>query len=368
MRRVAAVVGLVLLGLVLVAEIGLRVFSIPGMTRDELAPDLERLLRESPLQAHPYLTYVLKPGYSATGPQQRSINEWGFRGPSVSLAKPEDTYRIACLGGSSTYGHTPSSDATTWPARLQHWLNDEVAGSTKRVEVLNFGLSGWSTFESAANLALRVVDFEPDLVVVYHTINDARCALYLRGGPIRMDNAHWRAVWPRIVEAPGESLLERSRTYLVLRKLFTRYSDRVDALNTWAIVGYDPNDPDPYERGEPDERGFESFRRNLVTIQAVARAHGARVALVTQGCDTRDIQAGSRDNQIAALERMTAILREVAGEHDLILVDAKAEMHTQSSKHGIDTYFTREVHLTDAGADLLARTIAREVIQRELIR
>ena len=173
------------------------------------------------------------------------------------------------------------------------------AGSTKRVEVLNGGCSGWSTFESLANLSYRMVEFEPDLVIVYHTINDARCALYEPGGPIRMDNTQWREVYPRIVEAPGERLLEHSMTYLVLRSMFSDYVDRFDSLNTALIVNYDPKARDLYVRENPDERGFVNFRRNLTSIVAVARAHGAEVLLLTQACDEQDIGAQSRDTVIA---------------------------------------------------------------------
>lgn len=385
-RRWLAIGVAILVAIFLTLEFGIRMAGIlperarqpleaRGLTPRGLNPDLENILDESPLIGHPFLGYALRPGYTAefraeagkVVSQQRSINSWGFRGPEVSLEKPEGVYRIVCLGGSSTYGHTPTSDQATWPARLQHWLNDPVAESPKRVEVLNAGCSGYSTVESTANLALRMLDFDPDLVIVYHTINDARCALWLRGGPIRSDNSHWRAVWPRLVEAPGENLLEHSMSYLVLRKLFTSYADGVNSLNNYAIVGYHPKDKDPFEPGTPAETGFESFRRNLVNIQSLAKAHGAEVMFVTQGCDDRDIGAASRDAQIAAMDRMTAILGEVARERDVHLVDAKTDMENKAEREGWDRYFTKEVHLTDAGCELLALLIAGPIKKLGLI-
>ena len=378
-RRVARGLLLLSAGVILVLEIGLRLTSfLPSsaeaalakipLTPERLRPVLPEFTYEI---GHPYLVYCLKAGFSGVMGKhqgQLGINEWGFRGPSMSLEKPDDVYRIACLGGSSTLGHTESSDATTWPARLQHWLNEPAAGSKKRVEVLNGGNSGYSTFESLVNLAFRVVDFQPDLVIVYHTINDMRCALYLRGGPVQMDNRHWRDMYPRLVEGPGEKLLQRSLTYSVLRSLLTDYVERFESLNTLGIVNYDAQDMDPFERERPDERGFVSFRRNLTSIQAIARAHGARVLLVTQGCDERDIKAKSRDMQIAGMRRMTGILEEVARQQELLFTDAKTEMEAKAAAEGWDKYFTSEVHLTDAGADLLARIVARAVIEAELVR
>src|SRR5690606_16916383 len=127
---------------------------------------------------HPYLAYSLTPGYRSwkNAPSQASHNSLGFRGPETTWEKPEGVYRIACLGGSSTYGHTPTSDATTWPARLGVHLSQRYP--ERRIEVINAGTSGYSTFESIVNLAFRVSQLEPDLVIVYHSINDMRCLLY----------------------------------------------------------------------------------------------------------------------------------------------------------------------------------------------
>ncbi len=360
--RVAAIVAVVLGLVVLVLEIGLR--FMPGKV-DELRPELAKIIDEAPMEANPYLAYAGKPNFTSAPDAeiQKSHNSWGFRGPSIAPDKPEGVYRIVCLGGSSTYGHTPTSDEKTWPGRLEYYLNREPvrAQCGQEVQVLNAGLSGYSTFESTVNLAFRMVEWEPDLVIVYHTINDMRCALYLHGGPVAMDNRHWRAVWPRVVEAPAEKLLENSMTYLVLRKLFTNYTDGVDALNTWAIVGYDPKAKDLYERGQPAELGFENFERNLRTIQAIAKEFGARVIFATQACDERDIKARSGPNQVAGMARMTEIIARVAGERDVILVDAKKELEEQARSAGIDRYFTAEVHLTDEGADYLAQIFARAI-------
>ena len=265
-------------------EIGVRLMlrSDPeAFTKKKLRPDLEKMVAESPFEEHPYLGYAGKPGFRSPdgAKSQLSINEWGQRGPSRPLEKPEGTYRIVCLGGSSTYGHTPSSDATTWPARLEYWLNDQRDKHGMTVEVINGGLSGWSTFESTVNLAFRMVEFEPDLVIVYHTINDMRCALYdpplpaeqRRHREITMDNRHWRAVWPKFLASPGEVLLEKSMAYVVLRAKYTDYNDRVDSLNSMAIVDYDPDATELYMRGDVPERGFQNFERNLRTIHAIAR-------------------------------------------------------------------------------------------------
>lgn len=364
-RRALTMAAGSLLLLVLIVEVGLRVFSFSGYTRADLSPNLEMLAKARTV-GHPFMGYVMRPNYH-TPPDapfgQKSHNEHGLRGPAVDLEKPDDVYRIVCVGGSSTYGNSPSSDAATWPARLEHWLNE--APLSKRVQVLNAGAPGWSTFESTVNLEFRMLEWSPDLVIVYLAINDMRCALW--PNPVS-DNSHWRAVWPVVLDTPGERLLEHSMTYLVWRKHFTDYLEHFESLNIYAIVGYDPDDPDPYERGTVPDQGFRNYERNLITLQAIARAHGAQVIFATQACDRTYIKAKSRHNQFAGLDRCEEILRRVAAERDVILVDARAELEGEAQRVGKDLIFTKEVHLTDQGADQLARIFAGAVISGELVK
>ncbi len=350
--------------LVVTLEVGVHAVELasPGKL-GKLRPELGEILANAKMEAHPYLAYSAKPGFRTRegANSQVSHNKWGFRGPSIPLEKGPDGYRIVCLGGSSTYGHGPSSDAKTWPARLQQLLNAMAAEHGKKVDVINGGLSGWSTFESTINLAFRMVEWEPDIVIVYHSINDMRCALYNRGEPL-MDNRHWRDILPRVVEAPGERLLEHSMTYLVLRKIFTRYADNVDALNTMAIVDGYQDGTDWYGRANMPERGFKNFERNLRTIHAIATEHGARVIFASQANDEADMDSGSRDIQLQGMRRMETILRKVAAEKGAVFVDAKAQLEAKAAELGIDKVFTKEVHLTDLGADKLAQIFARAII------
>lgn len=362
--RKAMLVSLSVMGLLtLVLEVGLRVFASERVA--SYRPKMEELMAEARTTGHPYLAYVGKPDYQSKpdAKAQMSHDAWGLRANSHLPPKAEGVYRIVCLGGSSTYGHTPSSDAHTWPAKLEHYLNqmNEVGA---QVEVINGGMSGWSTFESTINLAFRMLEWEPDLVIVYHSINDMRCALYDRAGPPRMDNSHWRAVWPEVMTSPGEAMLERSVTYLLLRKMFTGYVEGVDALGTYGIVNFDAMDPDPYLRTDVPEQGFKNFERNLRSIQAIAREFGAKVILATQACDERDIMAGSRDAQLAGMARMGQILERVASERELIFVDAKTELDEIAAtlEGGLDAVYTGEVHLTDEGANRLSLIFAKVIL------
>ncbi len=359
------------LGSALIVEVGLRVLPLEAIAQFKHSVDpVGTEMQHSNIEPHPYLAYAGKPDWvrpsALHGDQTASHDSRGFKGPERDWVKSPATFRIACLGGSSTYGHGPSSNATTWPARLEHYLSESYP--ERSIEVLNAGMRGYSTFESLINYALRVADFDPDLVIVYHTINDMRCALY--PGVVR-DNQHFRAVWRSYVPSPLERWFGWSWTYRIARRYGTDYLAERGNLGSYVIRGFRPN-RDVYNPNELPPRGLANFERNLRDIATLARGDGASVAFVTQAMDHGDMAGiySSRRNQSQAILAFTESVRSSARTEDVLLIDAapilEAAAQAQRDSGGPDandTIFTQEVHLTDEGADLLARTIADGLIK-----
>lgn len=363
--------------LVIVFELACRALPLPGLSRDRLDP-FEASLKNSRVVPHPYLAYAGRPNFQlkldAPRPLEVSHNSLGFNGPETTWEKPAGTYRIVCLGGSSTYGIGPSSTFKNWPVLLQAQLN--AAGLPKPVEVVNLGLQGYSTFESQTNLALRGVELRPDLVIVYHTINDLRCALY--PGVVR-DNTHWRAIWPVEREDLLLETLERSYTFLAWRRYLTDWFENQRDIGAYVIVDFGKHYPDDYAHPTDLDLGFASFRRNLVSIVGTARAHGAEVLLATQAVRMGDFERfGSSDLQKQGFERMTRILGEVANERGVPFCDVRAvveaEADRQRASEGADRIFVRpdrrdgEVHLTDEGCEWVARAFCARIVELGLVK
>lgn len=356
--------------LLFIFEVVLRYAPISTFSMDVLNPSYEDSEAKHRTQPHPYLGYKLKPNWKSD-PNAKSVtthNSMGLRGPETTWEKPPGVTRVLCVGGSSTYGHTPSNDAATWPARLQVHLREALP--ERQIEVINGGASGYSSFETMINLELRLMDLDPDLVIVYHGINDARCALY--GEPQR-DNSHWRAVWPIFRPSPIERTLEKSMSYLIWRRYFTdHFSSRAD-LGFSAIVDYDPNNGNPYENYEYSDRGLQNFRRNLQSIVSVVRAHGGEPMFVTQGIDASDLDRhDSRDNQMQVMAELKEILREQGARLEVPVLEAAEQLEAEAARQleatGEDDIFSLEVHLQDRGADFLADIIAKEILAQGLLR
>lgn len=97
------------------------------------------------------------------------INSEGFRGPEFTKNKPENVYRIFILGGSTTFG-AGVLDNQTYPHFLQTMFDE--ANLNFKVQVINTGWPGkWSKQETEL-IKERLLDFEPDLFIVYDGVND----------------------------------------------------------------------------------------------------------------------------------------------------------------------------------------------------
>jgi len=99
-----------------------------------------------------------------------SVNRHGFRGPDRSVAKPEDALRIAVMGDSFVEAlHVEYEESLA--GRLESVLGKEIP--QRRVEVLNFGVSGYGTGQELMQYRSSVARFSPDVVLLaLYTGND----------------------------------------------------------------------------------------------------------------------------------------------------------------------------------------------------
>jgi len=123
---------------------------------------------------HRYLEYYPKPNWSRGKNKHNSL---GYRGDEIDIPKPKGEFRIVCMGGSTTYTGKVEDYTLAYPALLEKELR---AKGYDNVKVINSGIDGWSSYESLINFELRVLDLEPDMIIIYHATNDI----------------HPRFVWP----------------------------------------------------------------------------------------------------------------------------------------------------------------------------
>ena len=115
--------------------------------------------------------WVPQPGYEVKGANIHiKINSLGFRGDEFSRVKPAGTFRIVCLGASTTFSAEASSNEAVWTHRLQEKLRREYPG--RQIEVINAAVGGYVSDDNLRNLRHRVLALNPDLVIYYEANNE----------------------------------------------------------------------------------------------------------------------------------------------------------------------------------------------------
>lgn len=259
-RKKLAFSGCLLLLLLLATEAGWRVYAT-GKYRETVA-DLE----QSFFMEHPTLGQIYRRGrwtYPVPGADSMvfHINDEHLRGGPLLDPKPADVLRILCLGGSTTFSTGCKADSLSYPAQLQAMLHARFPG--QRFEVLNAGVPGFRSAESYHNLR-RLAGLKPDLVLVYHGINEV-CWGFPE--PFYLDPAHN----PRPPSRTERRKIEAESFF------FTALLQRMFA----------PRLKNEEGRTAVDDRVIEAFGNNLTAIFELARELGAQPVSITFGARLR---------------------------------------------------------------------------------
>ncbi|MFH1519183.1 MAG: tetratricopeptide repeat protein [Candidatus Omnitrophota bacterium] len=91
--------------------------------------------------------------------------------------KQKGTYRIICLGESTTFwgGRDPWSSQDSWPSQLEEILNQRNIGI--KFTVINKGVCGTCTAAIVARLEDNLNQYQPDMVITMMGINDREGAI-----------------------------------------------------------------------------------------------------------------------------------------------------------------------------------------------
>jgi hypothetical protein len=119
--------------------------------------------------------YALRPGmhgwYRKEGEAYVEINIDGLRDREHTKEKPVDTLRIAVLGDSYPEAFQVAREQAFWSV-MEQKLQECRAFGEKKIEVINFGVSGYGTAQELITLRERVWDYEPDIVMLTITTNN----------------------------------------------------------------------------------------------------------------------------------------------------------------------------------------------------
>ena len=290
--------------------------------------------------SHPHMVYLGNPLHT-------QINSRGFGDVERDLAVGPATIRIAVIGGSTTFG------ADNWPILLEGVLNQQHPDDDA-IEVLNFGMDGFTTVESLINLAVNIQDYAPEILIIHHALNDLMPRLYR--APKR-DYSHFRKLF---TFEPGP-LARRSHLFLFIRaKLYG-----VPSLANTTMTVNDASAENPFLPSQLAGDG-SVFKRNLRTIIAIAKAAGIQPVLTTMpySLDPAKLPAQwsiDHSTKVDGLRQHNQIIRDLATELKVALVDLDAEMT------GAEELFRDHIHCNERGKRHKAELIAASSGLQELI-
>lgn len=110
---------------------------------------------------------VAPAGTTYMGLPEFRLNNHGFRDDDVQTPKPPDTFRIVCIGASTTM--EGASNGFTYPNLVERFLRDALPG--RHIEVINAGISGLNSLEEHARMP-DYLALQPDAFVLYEGVND----------------------------------------------------------------------------------------------------------------------------------------------------------------------------------------------------
>ena len=333
--------------ILIMLELGFRIF-FNAMASDETIEFLSLAVNRTDeefraYKGHPFTSFIGVEGVTLVGNQRNyesnRFNNVGFLGEDFSVEKDSNTIRIACLGGSTT--------ASGYPQVMEKILNENSDGCS--YDVMNFGITYWSTAHSMVNFLLNVVEYQPDYVVIHHAWNDSK----VRGTPpeeFRSDYSHEFTYFhePEIFD---EIPIRISAIYRYLKFYHT-------VLPTWAYIDQSTSVKER-QRIEPmfgnlDE--LKPYKRNIRTILDHAILRGIQPVLTTQPfCTDPNIQFHYAHEHIA---QCNTILRELSNEYGdhIVFLDLAREMN------GVMNHVFKDVgHMKDDGIRFKAERIGTSV-------
>ncbi|WP_149499321.1 tetratricopeptide repeat protein [Roseiconus lacunae] len=267
---------------------------------------------------------------TATGKPVIEINsaKWTWFNPqSFEAVKPEGTYRIVCLGGSTTYGR-PFDDSTSFCGWLRELL--PAVDDSKHWQVINAGGISYASYR-IAEVMRQFAAYEVDLFILYTGQNEF---------------LEWRT-YGDTLRNPGlvselQMVAEKSRLGQFTKHLVDR--SRSEPLDESHQLSADVDEmlnhtvgPSSYQRDDKWQQDvLEHFRFNLNRMRQLSRRAGAELAVVTPVSNLRECEPFKSEFSRSVSEDDSDRLRQgIATAKDLLAVEATADA-VQILKHIVE--------------------------------
>ncbi len=258
-----------------------------------------------------------------------------FRGRSYADKKPRGVYRVVTLGGSFTYGWPYNErPEVAYPAVMERALNDG-GDLPLKVEVINGGVGGYTSFQGLYYFKKRLVKFQPDLITICFGANDAAANDSI--GVHMSDREYYEHL----------ATLQQRKGMMKVKKV-------LDNLRVYALVEKALYKVRKAAHKEGQRVPPEDFKRNLREFVQLARGHGFKILLIPEPSRVY----ATLEEQLE-VNPYTQAMGEAAREHpELIKI---VDFITPLAGRDKDATFYDEMHLTVEANDFAGKLLAEGV-------
>jgi len=285
------------------------------------------------------------------------LNERGWRGPLALETKSR--LRVACLGDSCTYGVFIKKSKETYPGQLQYLLKENHRFS---VEVLNFGLNGYNTFQGVELLRDDVAKAKPDVAILYYGWNDRTRVVGYFNYPERirfLSSIYFKSNTVRLFYLLTDGWLQNAR---YSRKLNSLLGERVkkhpltlqqveDNLHEFIKLSRDNNITPLFVTAPWGGGDLAQQRKTYASLSAASRRGLSPVDLVYS---------------LHNIDQYNELVRRIARREGVTLVDL-AELFEKIPEAEQASYFypNDRMHPSEIGCRWIAKVLAPEVLRIE---
>jgi hypothetical protein len=330
----------------------------------------------------------------------RRSNAQGFviteaAAPIYDEAPAADVFRIIVLGGSTVEGNGASGSLTALPAALLDLLQREYApalGGATRFEVINAGVSGYTSVNELLYYLSELQRFHPHLVISYggwndHQVGNMLLAQYGPPTPLLATSEYWAFTdiinghfqWApsarNLLERSGIAVMRLGRG-LALIDATARLTAKLGLANWWATAA----DPGASLADYYSPQSVVRYGERVRVLNSVVRGGGAQHAWFLQPIvgvgnhppapgreagyiATFPLRTQNRQAFYAAARQVMATLQGELGEAGLCAAEV-SDVFDGNPTHVYDD----PGHLNDEGNRIVAVRIVRELQRCGMVR
>lgn len=294
------------------------------------------------------------------------VNSDGFRYDEMTVDKPKEVYRIFLMGGSTAFDEPRSYDKS-----ISKVIEDNLRSRypDKKIQVINAANNRYTSEHSLIMYETKVIDYHPDLIVLFQGYNDMIYSCTPPISPIRTyknDYSHLYEVLDNIIN----NYFNWDLQSVALTRLAKAFDE-----NFYADIRnkFPPPQPKIIYTDNITWPSLDAYTRNTTELINLTKADNVKMILGNQPihynnnpknyalaeyfCKKSDTQYISMNALNKGISLFNNTTQQIAQKNNIPFVDIASQIPRT------DIYLTDDVHYTDEGDKKVANILYNAIIK-----